>query len=97
MNSTPIENDIVHVVLPQDQENESLDPNIRVHPSVLELKGLVEMGKTYVKYGKYSGLSRTGDTPWIVTKQLGDHQVAHSLHETLDKALQKARSLNQDQ
>jgi hypothetical protein len=55
------------------------------------------MGKTYVKYGKYSGLSRTGDTPWIVTKQLGDHQVAHSLHETLDKALQKARSLNKDQ
>ncbi len=96
MNSTPIENDLVHVVLPQDQANEPLDPNIRVHPSVLELKGLLEMGKAYVKYGKYSGLKHTGDTPWIVTKQLGDHQVVHSLHETLDKAVQKVRSLNKD-
>ena len=97
MNSTPIENVIVHVVLPQDRANESLDPNIRVHTSVFELKGLMEMGKAYVKYGKYSGLKHTGATPWIVTKQLGDHQVVHSLHETLDKALQKARSLNKDQ
>ena len=89
-----IQEDIVFVVIQKDQEVPPNLENIVVTNVMSEIKSGLQLGKAYVRYRSYLGLSSTGSFPWITTIHQGDHQVAYSSHESTHQAVEAARQFN---
>ena len=84
-----IENPVV-IIVTDEHLPQTIPGNVRVAKSIQEAEfaGVLSRGEEYVEFREYLGLTPTGSSPWVVTLNQGDHQIARCEFPTLQLAIQ---------